>query len=148
MSGHPFQDLTAYPKDVLKRCKTVYEQELVEFHIHEVDEAGDSVESDLESEERSNGEGVIETDVETIDDDLTETTDHEEGYESSEKSTDESDVEATAFQQDSIGTLPSVYLSKTQRRKVRRNLNEIGEAYIAEDDIREKNKKTIPRGIM
>ncbi len=45
---------------------------------------------------------MIEADVETIDDDLIETTDHEEGYESSEKNTDESDIEATAFQQDNI----------------------------------------------
>ena len=87
MSGHPIQDLTEYPKDILKRCKTVYEQELVEFNIHEVDEAGHSEESGLESGESSNGEGIIESDVETIDDDLTENTDHEEGYETREKST-------------------------------------------------------------
>ncbi len=146
MSAHPIQDLTEYLKDILKRCKTVYEQERVEFNIHDVDEAGDSVESDLKSES-NNEEEVIESDVETMDDDLIESTDHEERYESSEKSTDESDVEAISFCRRIA--LPHYQVNiKTQSRKIRSNLNEIGEAYIAEDDIKEKNKKSISRGMM
>jgi hypothetical protein len=107
--------------------------EALETQVNDVSDVGGS---DLETD-TSADEYEVDSDKysDYISGDETETTAHSgeniSDTESEGNSDDDNDI-ACAFQSDIKGNMPTKYMSKTQRRHVRRNLHEIGEAFSEE----------------
>jgi hypothetical protein len=83
-------------------------------------------------EESGEDEQPEESDAETNISDEAVTTDHSGPASDTESETESEAEEQRTYEQDVLSTMPTKYMSKSQRRKVRRNLYEISEGYMTE----------------